>query len=460
MKNNDSINSKHVDVLDGIRAISVIIVLIFHFWQQTWIFPKINTPFLGFLGINSIDFTAYARVGYLFVDMMVLISGFLLLLPVARNIFFGEPLPKWKTFFKKRAIRILPSYLFCIIALFIYELIMGGYGKPANLYMAFSDLLLHLFFLQTWTVSSYLSTNLNVVLWTVAVEVWFYILFPFIAGFIRRRKKEKKPYAALIRTAVTAAVLTGLSLVYIYCYVLRSGSAFSNNIDGLLAGIRIGKVGNNFITVGIRSDYLSMVINQLPAFFGVYAVGMIGAMIYVFVFMKIKRKWWLGLIFTVVSIGFIWLMNRMIQGCSRLSGEDAQRWQMTERLKLALVFMGFILSAAFSSKPFRFLFSNKLMVFLSTISYNLYIWHQWLAVKLKYDWRIPYWTGDTPPNQLSGEAAQVWKNQYALIITIFAFAAAILATYLIERPASDLLNGRKTIYNGKLRQIFQKKKKR
>ena len=30
-----SIDAKYIDVLDGIRAISVIIVLIFHFWQQT-----------------------------------------------------------------------------------------------------------------------------------------------------------------------------------------------------------------------------------------------------------------------------------------------------------------------------------------------------------------------------------------------------------------------------------------
>ncbi len=72
------IDCRHIDVLDGIRAVSVIIVLIFHFWQQTWIFPVIKTPWLAFVGITKIDFSNFATVGYLFVDMMVLISGFLL----------------------------------------------------------------------------------------------------------------------------------------------------------------------------------------------------------------------------------------------------------------------------------------------------------------------------------------------------------------------------------------------
>ncbi|MCR5610216.1 MAG: acyltransferase [Clostridiales bacterium] len=452
MEKKDLISTKHIDVLDGIRAISVIIVLIFHFWQQTWIFPIIKTPFLGFMGVERIDFTPLAKVGYLFVDMMILISGFLLFLPVARNVFSGDPIEKWSTFFKKRAIRILPSYLLCIVLLFFYELIAGGYGRPINWGVAFSDLILHLTFMQTWTTQSYLATKLNVVLWTLAIEVWFYVLFPVIAGIIRRRKKEKDALGCIFRASVTFAVMIGISIAYIYGYVLNTGSAFSSSVDKFLLGIKIGSM-----QVGIRSDYLSMVINQLPAFMGLYAVGIAGSMIYVFAAGKLKRKWWIGTIFTVIAIVFLWLIIVMIKDCASKNAEEAQIWQMTERLKLALVYMGFILSSAFAVKPFRFLLSNKLMVFLSTISYNLYIWHQWLCVKLKYEWRVPYWTGDTPPNQLYGPESDVWKAKYAVIITIGAFALAALMTYLFERPMSDLLNKRPSIYNGKLKTLFKKK---
>ena len=449
MKKQNEISTKYVDVLDGIRALSVIIVLIFHFWQQTWIFPVIKTPFLSFIGITQINFTPFAKVGYLFVDMMILISGFLLFLPVARNILSGEPLSSWKSYFKKRAVRILPSYLFCVIAIFVYELAMGGYGKPVDAGAALQDPLLHLFFMHTWTVRTYLMTKLNVVLWTLAVEVWFYVLFPAFACFIKRWKNEKNARGSLIRSALLAVLLVGASHIYIHLYVLRSGSALSNAVDSAFA----------FVGSGIRSSYLAMVINQLPAFFGTYAVGLLGALVYVAAASKLKRKVWTGILFNIVCIGAIWLMVRMVKECSDLDLSLAQEWQMTKRLRLALVFMAVILSAAFSSGWFRFLFSNRLMRFLSGISYNLYIWHQWLCVKLKNEWRIPPWEGDVPPNQWGNEVGRAWSASYALIITLFAFGAAILATYLIERPAADLLNGRRSIYNGKLKELKNAKPK-
>ena len=98
-----------------------------------------------------------------------------------------------------------------------------------------------------------------------------------------------------------------------------------------------------------------------------------------------------------------------------------------------------IITLGLSPKWVRWIFSNRFMRFLSGISYNLYIWHQWLCVELKQQWRMPAWTGDIPPNQLGDKA---WMNKYALIITVAAFAAAILATYLIEKPCSNLIMGR------------------
>ena len=457
MKREKAYSLKFIDVLDGIRAMSVIIVLIFHFWQQTWIFPVIKTPFLKFLGIMQIDFTPFARVGYLFVDMMILISGMLLFLPVARNMLLGEPLEKWRVFFKKRAIRILPSYLICIFALFIYELCMGGYGTPVDVKAALTDIFSHLFFMHTWKVQTYLSTKLNVVLWTLAIEVWFYILFPIFASIIKRRRKEKTAVRPLIRAAISAAVMIGVSFVYIYAYALNSGSPFADSVDSFL--LRIGS--------GIRSSYPAMVINQLPAFMGTYAVGLIGAVAYTAFASKVKPHPVIGVVATLLSIGMIWLMVQMIKNCAKLDAASAQIWQIEMRLPLALCFMGVILTTAFAAKWYRFLFSNPLMHFLSLISYNLYIWHQWLCVQLKNVWRIPAWQGDDPPNmwmvpeytQKQVAFAKTWCTKYAIIITVFAFGAAILATFLIERPAADLLNGRPSIYNGKLKPLFKKKDK-
>lgn len=54
-------------------------------------------------------------------------------------------------------------------------------------------------------------------------------------------------------------------------------------------------------------------------------------------------------------------------------------------------------------------------------------------------WRIPKWSGEIPPNMLN---ITYWMNRYAVVITVFAFAAAILATYLIEKPFANLIMGR------------------
>ena len=135
----------------------------------------------------------------------------------------------------------------------------------------------------------------------------------------------------------------------------------------------------------------------------------------------------------------------MINECAKLQPAPAQLWQVSERARLTAAFSVFILSTALAAKWYRFIFSNRLMRFLAGISYNLYIWHQWLAVQLKSVWRIPHWEGTTPPNQLGD---RVWMNKYALIITVAAFVAAVLATYLIEKPFANLIMGRPMFKKG------------
>lgn len=408
-KKNNLISPKFIDVLDGVRALSVIIVLIFHFWQQTWIWPSVSTPFLSFLGINSISLNNYAKVGYLFVDMMVLLSGFLLFLPLARQVILGEERSSWKQYAKKRIARIVPSYLFCVITLFVVAMVKGEYSDTAT---AIRDLVTHLTFTQTLFVDTYFNTKLNVVLWTVAIEVWFYILYPFIADFIGgfrfSKKKVDNPKNAVKRMLIVAAAMFVIFELFRRLVVNRQGA------------------------------YVAFNINQFPAFLGVYAIGMLSSFLMVAISREIRRTTGVAYFSLAVSVFSLIVIDRLVAECAAFVVADAQLWQVNERFKLNAVFAVFIISLALSPDWVRWLFSNKLMRFLSGISYNLYIWHQWLAVRIKYVWRIPSWTGDTPPNQMNNSQ---WMHQYALVITIAAVAAAVLATYLIEKPVSKLIIG-------------------
>lgn len=400
------IDCKHIDVLDGIRAISVIIVLIFHFWQQTWIFPTIETPWLAPIGITKIDFTNFAMVGYLFVDMMVLISGFLLFLPLMRSLVFGEEMSDWKNYARRRFARIAPSYYFSVLLIFFASALpSGAYSTTAE---ALKDLFTHLTFTQTLWVKTYIATPLNVVLWTVAIEVWFYVLFPFVAEFIKGSKnKKRRSFSPAYAIFFIFAVFNIISYVYMENFVLK------------------GNV------------YLAMRINQFPAFLSVYSLGMLGALALVLIAKNCRRSTLFDTLNTIFSICCIVLIVYLVDDCA--ATQERQIWQVTERTKLAFVFMTFIITTALSSKWYRWLFSNKLMRFLSGISYNLYIWHQWLAVQCKDPWRIPSWSGELPPNMIG---VKYWMNRYAVVITVAAFAAAILATYLIEKPFANLILGR------------------
>ena len=253
-----------------------------------------------------------------------------------------------------------------------------------------------------------MGTMLNVVLWTLAIEVWFYILFPFIASLLKRNKDmEDAASFSLVKAIIIAAVMFIIFSVFKNKFVLREG------------------------------NYLPMWINQFPAFMGVYAIGMIGALVYVGLAKNIERNSLVAYISFFFSILSIVVINEFVLNCSL--SKEAQLWQITNRIALCTAFIILIISLAFSPYWFRWLFSNKFMRFLSGISYNLYIWHQWLAVQLKQVWRIPYWTGTTPPNQLNDSA---WQWKYAIIITVVSFAVAILVTYLIEKPFSNIIMGK------------------
>lgn len=114
--------SDYIGILDGIRAYSILIVAGFHLWQQSWLQNLFPSNLLQFMGVRNFSLNWVPRTGYMFVDVMLLISGFCLFLPYARQM--TDPLApepdNLRTFFKKRAARILPSYYLCLLLYLIF----------------------------------------------------------------------------------------------------------------------------------------------------------------------------------------------------------------------------------------------------------------------------------------------------------------------------------------------------
>lgn len=383
----DAISNKRVDVLDGIRVLAIGLISWFHIWQQSWLMPYIS------FGSSRYLLVPLARAGYLWVDMFILLSAFQLFLPHARQMISGDKTISTSEFYKRRARRILPSYIFSVLICLYIALFSQEF---ASIGAILKDLLTHLTFTQTFFVDTYIGTKLNVVLWTVAILIQFYILFPII---IKAFKKFP----------------TGTFLVM--CAI---GTLF-----------RVLLVNN--------ADAPAMFINQLPAFFDVIAIGIFGAYAYVAI-NKIKYQIWSPLS-TILSIGSLIVLYFAMRDLAGISGNvNLQHWQGINRSWIAFVFLLFILSTSYAMKWYRKIYSNRVMVFLSSISFNYYIWHQYIAVKLK-SWNFPYSQFEYP--NMAGDV------QWQYLFTLISFTISILFAWLVT-----------WLYEGKLIPILLREKPR
>lgn len=380
---------RHIDVLDGVRVFAIGFVAWFHFWQQSWLTPRITFPvyFWHHFGMHGINIEGFVRYGFIFVDMLILLSAFCNFYPYARSILLGEPWVDTKTFYKKRAVRVLPSYYFCLFVTGIIA-IAGGSARTDAFF--WKDLLAHLTCTAPFFPHTYLSTNFNGVFWTVQIEVLYYILMPWLARLFRR-----------------APVFTCIGL--------------------WLCGI----VSANYI-IYERADQIRVLGNHMLTFAGSYANGMLLCMVYITVKGRHLENKYTKLAASAAVVGCLFYLSRMLKD---LGTGTLQINQLQQRFELSIVFSFFILSLPFACKALRMLFANRLMTFLAGISYNFYIWHQYVAVKLKVC-RIPFWEGQTPPN-MTGDRVWMWK--YQILIVVAALAAAVIMTYGFERPVAKWL---------------------
>lgn len=407
----------YIKVLDGIRAMAILIIAWYHIWQQSWLQPIKEVSLLSVFHCNPINFDWLVRTGSLMVDMLLLLSGFCLFLPYARSMVYGVEEPGKKEFYKRRVARIVPSYLVAILIALIVALANGEYADGKEMW---EDLIPHLFFGHNFWEQSYIYTKLNGVLWTLAVEVQFYLIFPVVAKLFKRWMCQ-----------------TYFSMVAISWMFINWG-----------------------ILDRVPAEKRSMWINQLPAMLAVYANGMLAA----FVVVKLtqifneflerkemvhrqKERTKIGYFFTMLLVISVFVYYKLMNEMTYT--EDQTSWQISNRFEVSMVYAMFLIGCVFAVPVVQKIFGNAVTKFLSGISFQLYIWHQYIALLLKNN-HIPYWEGEQAPN-ITGD--QLWIRKYFVLCWICAFLAAIGATYLIERPCS------KWILKSKNRFFVKKKEK-
>ena len=368
---------------DFLRVFCVFMIGWYHIWQQSWLTPRLV------LGPVTLDVYPWVRAGYMFVDLMLLLSGFLLYLPWAN----GNP-PVTREYLRRRAKRILPGYWLALAAMTGFAIAAPGFDRPMLLA---KDLGAHLAFIHNLFRFSYTQTRLNAVLWTLAVEVQFYMLLPALAPVFRRRP------------LLCWAAMTGMALSFRYLWTARMPDT-------------------------------TMFVNRLPNMLDLYADGMLAAHLYARLAKRKDHRAMIAALGTLLCGLGAWGALHIIkqQALSYGDYEALRLGQLTRRLPLGLCGAAFLLGGSLSFAPVRRALSNRPLRFLGGASFSFYIWHQWLAVHLK-QWHIPPYQSAADPNQ-AGEMP--WQLHYTLLCFAAALLLAVLIHQFIEKPAARWMDRR------------------
>ena len=166
---------RFVGALEGLRGYAALLMVVYHAWVLT------GGPLLG-------GGRAVLSGGFLAVDLFFVLSAFVLTLPAARTGRFGS----WRDYALRRAARIVPAY-YVALADRAGALSPAGRAPPPTRRPPTADALLaHLSFLQVEArlIPGYdgaLGFRVNPALWTLSVEVAFYVVLPLVVmGFLRR----------------------------------------------------------------------------------------------------------------------------------------------------------------------------------------------------------------------------------------------------------------------------------
>ncbi len=222
-----------VDVLRGLAALAV---LIGHF-EGIW-------PF----------FNTYGGLG---VDLFFVLSGYLVSRPLVDSLEAGQR-PRMRLFFGKRFSKILPSYLFFLVAGMLLAIILVRPFAPEML-PTWKEIPQYLFFYRNYGGPP--PRLLFEHTWSLCVEEHFYLILPVICLLLWKFKRE----ASLFPLAIFILVAG----ILIRLYTASSGFAeyptyTHNRIDALAWGVLVTIMGRKWTKLHGKDIFLLLGVVMFP----------------------------------------------------------------------------------------------------------------------------------------------------------------------------------------------------
>lgn len=227
--------------IDGLRAISILLVVIFHAFPSS--LPN------GFLGV----------------DVFFVISGFLIAcillsqLKEHESINFGE-------FYTKRVLRLFPSLLFVVFC----TVLLGWLTlTPSEIKALGTHTVSGILFFENILLineaSNYFDTSMSLKplmhLWSLSIEEQFYLIYPFVLYKLRKSNK-----AILVCTITTLAI----SLYFNYRYSIASSpKAYFSPLSRaweLMLGCLAAYI---YLSIQCKSEVRNRLLKELAPFLGI-----------------------------------------------------------------------------------------------------------------------------------------------------------------------------------------------
>lgn len=157
-----------VPALDGLRGLAVLWIVLGHCWNELGGRVPLDDSVLRNIFISS----------YMGVDMLFVVSGFVLFLPMVVDGTLGPP----GRYALRRAARIVPAFYVAIVLSYLVSSIVDGPRLGPGAWLS------HALFLhgEAHDISK-VGFGVNGALWTMSVEVVFYVALPLVASWYRRR---------------------------------------------------------------------------------------------------------------------------------------------------------------------------------------------------------------------------------------------------------------------------------
>jgi peptidoglycan/LPS O-acetylase OafA/YrhL len=374
----------HLRGLDGLRGLAALAVFGVHYNQIVDVDVQAG-PF---------DFYLLLVNGEYGVALFFILSGLLLSQPFWKSILYQADWPDVKTYVIRRLARILPAYYLALTAL----IILAGYWRHPE---AWTDILLHYSFLFNYVEFSIFS--INAPFWTLAVEVQFYCLLPFLFLFLRRLS----PLTIAIILLLLSTIFYGLH------YWLVS------SVDKIIAW-----PGSNVLT-WIR-PYGAVVTHSLLAHLPHFLIGvMCGGLL---LYLKNSQphntdrsNYRYEIIFWVSLVAVLILLATEL-------GASIQIPYGRYGLPLVPLLLGAMILSATFTRGASFILESKPLRALGALSYGIYIYH--LPV-LRFV--------DQTMMQNGMDAQQHW-GYFAIIALFLSLLAAMFSFFLVEKPVLKLVH--------------------